>query len=59
MSLGRAASTTPRHAGGGVQWTWNTPWRRSPQQLTGSQPCRPAWEATGGCISRRLCGALG
>lgn len=30
MSLRRAANSTPRHAGGGVQWAGNTPWRPAP-----------------------------
>lgn len=30
MSLRRAANSTPRHAGGGVSWAGNTPWRPAP-----------------------------
>lgn len=32
MSLGRAASSTPRHAGGGVGWVGNTPVEALPQR---------------------------
>lgn len=66
MSLKRAANSTPRHAGGGVQWAGNTPWRpapvapREPAQeppvAAAVLPRRQAGDASGG---RRLCQALG
>lgn len=57
MSLGRAASSTPRHAGGGGCWAGNTPWRHLPRQPTGRPPARPrvccaVWEVGRGGSGR-------
>lgn len=63
MSLGRAASSTSRHAGvGGIGR--ETPWRHAPA-ANGSLPsspvslCCPGGRRARVCVSRRLCQALG
>lgn len=56
MSLRRAANSTPRHAGGGVQWAGNTPWRPAPvaPREPAQEPPRccgcAAQEAGRGCV---------